>query len=97
MWIPEGVHCQHPECGCEHYSMEVYCRKFDAAADNDERILETRKMLYIMLGCNEFYGFDGYTWDNNGNQLGEEYLAINRKIEDPIVTIFLSTIERFQV
>jgi len=96
MWLPSEIHQKHPECGCEHYSFEYYCRKFDIASD-DERILETRRMLYIMLGCNEFYGFDGYTWDKDGNRLGKEYLAINQKIEDPIFSIFLSDIARFQI
>lgn len=63
----------------------------------EQALIMTRKMLCVMFGCNQFYGFDGYTYDSHGKVTGEEFLAANRKLNDEILCVFLSDIERFQL
>jgi len=70
MWLrhfPNDKNHAYPSCGCEHYSFDLYCDKFDAAAaaggvgdsggeSIHECVLETRRMLFMMFGCNKYYG-----------------------------------------
>ena len=73
----------------------------------DARLLLTREMMYKLLSCNRYFGFDGYTYDNSGNKLGEEFLTINRKIDgdgeaDPtapnaVHSVLLSEFEKFHL
>lgn len=68
-----------------------------------ELLVITRKLMFILLSCNEYFGMDGFTYDVNGNCVGEEFLAINAPInisenqEDSIFCVYLSEIDRFQL
>jgi hypothetical protein len=61
----------------------------------------TRKLMFVLLSCNQYFGMDGFTYDQHGNRVGEEFLALNSPIvvdesaDNPISCIFLSEIKRF--
>ena len=58
----------------------------------------TRKMMYTMLGCNKLYGHDGFTYDSAGIPIGEEYLAVNRLVEEGIIScVYLSDFKKLVV
>eukprot|EP01036_Dinobryon_divergens_P024282 gene24282-32718_t len=66
-------------------------------------LLLTREMMYKLLSCNRFFGMDGFTYDANGTQLGDEFLTVNFPMErigqsdkSNIHTVFLSEIEKFK-
>lgn len=94
-------------CTCNSYSFAHYCADMDEALsskssncdaeDLHQALLITRKMLFIMVGCNQYYGFDGYTYDGNGQVTGEEFLAANSKLNGNIACVFLSDVDRFQL
>lgn len=103
-----GIHQNYPECGCQHLSLDEYCTAMDAspglgledgAAD---ALVTTRKMMYILIGCNKYFGMDGFTYDSQGGRIGEEYLARNTRLDmkdahnNPLVEILdLSQVQRF--
>ena len=78
----------HPDCGCQYMTFDDYCHCFDSVYDcsnpfKHEVIVLTRKMMYLMINCNEYFGFDGYTYNgHSGKRTGEEFLVVNR----PVVT-----------
>ena len=101
-------------CTCGTYSFDQYCSKFDAiqmseASETDDSAtfnnareqqlyLETRKMMYIMLSCNRLYGHDGFTYDSDGKATGEEFIAINRRVEKGVINcVFFSDIDKFRM
>ena len=70
---------------------------------DESLLLLTREMMYKLLSCNRYFGLDGFTYDANGTQLGEEFLAINFPLErigpsgkSIVHTVFLSEIEKFR-
>jgi hypothetical protein len=94
MWLPNGIHLEHPVCGCQHYDFEKYCTEFDklhneeitpirnsSEVPNLEAVLETRKMMNIMFDCNRFYGMDGYTYHAHGSRLDKEFMALNQPLD----------------
>jgi hypothetical protein len=99
----QGLHedKEYPSCGCKRYSFDDYCIAFDLAMSTngyDEAYLETRRMMYTLLHCNEFYGFDGFTYRHDGVKLDKEYMSVNRRIDNgQFFTCFFSEIERFRV
>jgi hypothetical protein len=78
---------------------------------NEQKILSlekdllilTRKLLFVLLSCNQYFGMDGFTYDRYGQRVGEEFIAINSPIvvdessENPISCIFLSEVDRFNI
>jgi hypothetical protein len=68
-----------------------------------ELLVVTRKLMFILLSCNEYFGMDGFIYDAKGNCVGEEFLAINTPInidenqEDSISCVFLSEIDRLKL
>ena len=96
----------HPNgCNCKHKDFDMYCVEFDefeSQKETDKSILLIREMMYILLSCNKYFGMDGYTYDENGMQVGEEFLALNLPLknkegEDMATIIILSDIEKFKV
>lgn len=74
----------------------------EVAIPNLKALLETRKMMLIMLGCNTLYGMDGYIYEANGTKQDTEYLAVNQPLDalnsegkPAFYAEFLSTIPRF--
>jgi hypothetical protein len=65
-----------------------------------ELLVVTRKLMFILLSCNEYFGMDGFIYDENGNCVGEEFIAINTPIntdENSISCVFLSEIDRLKL
>jgi hypothetical protein len=98
-----GTHDLYPRCGCSIYSFDTYCSAFDSAASHsdlrkDEKVLETRRMMFMLLGCNDKYGFDGFSYGDDGQQLDREYITLNGTIlgESKYHTFLLSDVERFR-
>jgi hypothetical protein len=93
MWLNSCKN--YPLCGCKHMSPEEFIDEFDAIYDPNDKdkligaVFVTRKMMYLILGCNEFYGFDGIIYKNDGSQLGSEFLVENRRICDPSINFLL--------
>jgi hypothetical protein len=80
-WL--GAHANYPTCGCPLFSFDRYCEDFDTASATGgtfEKLLVTRKMMYIMLSCNQYFGMDGIIYSADGIAVGPEYLAINTAV-----------------
>ncbi len=60
-------------------------------------MLVTRKMMYLMLGFNKYFGMDGFTYTNSGLKVGEEFICKNMDIGHSSTNIsvkFISEISR---
>jgi hypothetical protein len=75
-------------------TFEDYCHRFDqlyreqTVLDRDDRelIVLTRKMIYLLINGNEYFGFDGFTYNgHNGQRTGEEFLVVNRPVVTEVV------------
>ena len=103
MWF--GAH--GARCSCNHMSFDKYCDDFDKVydpVDKEPALLLTRKMMYVMISCNKYYGMDGMIYDVNGKQVGKEYMAINSLTSvrndagmPAILIKYLSEFERFRI
>ena len=102
MWITGNRDIKPCACRNEHASFERYILEFDAVYDIDNissAVLVTRKMMALMLGCNKFFGMDGFIYDNMGIQTGEEFMCSNLQLENnPHVAVkFVSQIKRINL
>jgi len=68
----------------QSYSFDDYCRNFDRLfeerSDIKSSLVETRKMMCVLLSCNQYFGMDGNIYNYNGEIVGEEYMARNTPI-----------------
>lgn len=62
-----------------------------------ELILVTRKMMWLLLGCNTCFGMDGYTYNTQGKRTGQEYYALNQVLPPLTTCSFIpSSIQRIR-
>jgi hypothetical protein len=59
-------------------------------------------MMYLLVGCNKYFGMDGWTYDSAGGRVGEEFIARNTPLQargssgEPLVSVLdLSQVDRF--
>jgi hypothetical protein len=103
-----GKHENYPACGCKHLSLSDYCNEMDAATSTTTTttarasLVATRKMMYLLVGCNKYFGMDGWTYDSTGGRIGEEFIARNTPLQargsrgEPLVSVLdLSQVDRF--
>ena len=115
MWIQRGG----SDCGSDKFvSFDSYCEEFDECISELETIDEdtpdivrfgtgpilcTRRMMYTLIGCNKYFGYDGFTYDDHGRSVGEEFLTINAPLpeqsdmtESGCSWVYLSSFDKFK-
>jgi len=58
---------------------------------NSPNIYEWRAFIYHKIGCRELYKGDGFTYDENGNKKGKEYIMIN-KLRNEVSSLRVETL-----
>ena len=111
---------EFPSCGCGTVSLDSYCEDFDNSSSEldgidestpDEKrfsagpILATRRMMHVLIGCNQHYGYDGHIYDDEGHDIGEECLTLNQTLPTEccdarqlgLSWVYLSSFRKFNV
>lgn len=89
MWY--NTHQHFPSCGCERYSFDQYCDEFQEAihrADETAMLVATRKMMFILINCNQFFGMDGKIYNHLGYITGDEFITLNQPVEHFNIEVF---------
>ena len=56
--------------------------------DEEEMLVSTRKMMFVLINCNEYFGMDGKIYNHLGESTGNEFITLNQSSDSFSLEIF---------